>query len=82
MRPAFFVYINNLKMEKRHQELLRKRERTLEKLARVKERLGHPHLDFMSAHDLAEQEYKVCESYLTDIEKQIRELETRPGKKV
>jgi len=59
----------------RYQELLKKREKAREKLDRAKKALGHPHLDFMSAHDLAESDFKVWSAYLADIEKEIKELE-------
>lgn len=60
---------------KRYQELLRKRESARKKLDRAKKGLGHPHLDFMSAHDLAESDFKVYSAYLEDLDKEIEELE-------
>jgi len=60
---------------KRYKELLKKRESAREKLNSARMRLGHPHLDFMSAHDLAESEVGVYTTYLEDIEKEILELE-------
>jgi hypothetical protein len=59
----------------RYQELIKKRAWVLEKLDRARKNLGHPHLDFMSAHDLAESDFKVWTAYLDDIEKEIEELE-------
>jgi|GEM_PF-3243111 hypothetical protein len=60
---------------KRYKELLKKREIAREKLDSAKMRLGHPHLDFMSAHDLAESEFGVFSAHLEEIEKEISELE-------
>lgn len=64
-------------MEKRYQELLAKREWAREKLDRAKKSLGHPHLDFMSAHDLAEKDFQVWIAYLEDIEEQIKVLKEK-----
>jgi hypothetical protein len=57
------------------EELLKKKEKVERKLAEIKPRLGHAHLDFMSVHDLAETEFKVYSAYLADIQKQIIKLE-------
>jgi len=61
-------------------ELLKKREWMKEKLDSARKRLGHPHLDFMSAHDLAESDFKVYSALLEDIEEEIRELEKNLGR--
>lgn len=60
---------------KRYQELLKKRELARKKLDRAQKGLGHPHLDFMSAHDLAESDFKVYSAYVEDLNKEIEELE-------
>ena len=60
--------------KKRYQELLKKIEIARAKLDSARKRLGHPHLDFMSAHDLAESEFGVWSAHLRDIEKEISEL--------
>jgi len=60
---------------KRYKELLKKREIAREKLDSASKRLGHPHLDFMSSHDLAESEFGVFSAFLEEIEKEISELE-------
>lgn len=72
----------HLKMDKevRYQELLIRREKTRERLDRARHALGHPHLDFMSAHDLAESDFKVNEALLADINQEIDELEKELGK--
>ena len=61
--------------KKRYKDLLKKRVWVSQKLDSARKRLGHPHLDFMSAHDLAESDFKVYSAYLEDIEKEISELE-------
>jgi len=66
-------------MAKTLDELLKEKEKAEAKLADIKLRLGHPHGDFMSVHDLAETEFNVWSAHLEDIEKQI--LELRLGKK-
>lgn len=53
------------------EELLKKKEKAVRKLADIGPKLGHPHGDGQSAHDLAEVEFKVWTAYLEDIEKQI-----------
>jgi len=57
------------------EELLKKKEKIEDKLGEIKKRLGHPHGDFMSVHDLAETEFKVYGAILEDLEKEIRNLE-------
>jgi len=57
------------------EELLKKKKAVEEKLAKIKLRLGHPHADFMSVHDLAETEFGVYSAYLADIQRQIVKLE-------
>ena len=53
------------------EELLKRKKEIEAKIAAIKMRLGHPHLDDMSAHDLAETEFQVWSSCLDDIENQI-----------
>jgi hypothetical protein len=60
---------------KRYQELLKRKVWVEEKLDSAKKRLGHPHLDFMSAHDLAESDFNLWTAHLEEIEKEITELE-------
>jgi hypothetical protein len=60
--------------KKRYQELLKKREVTLKKLDSARKRLGHPHLDFMSSHELAESEFNLWNARLEEIEKELEEL--------
>lgn len=48
---AFLVLMAEL------EELLKKKEKVERKLAEIKLRFGHAHLDFMSVHDLAETEF-------------------------
>lgn len=63
------------------QKLLKKKEKALAKLADLKTKLGHPHLDFMSAHDLAESEYRFWEAYLAQVESDIKKLENEQRRK-
>lgn len=63
--------------QKRYKELLKKREFVKKKLEEAKKRLGHPHLDFMSAHDLAESEFNLYSAHLEEIEKEIQEIEKK-----
>lgn len=58
-------------------DLKKKREAARKRLEEAKKGLGHPHLDFMSAHDLAESDFKVYSAYLEDIESEIAELEKK-----
>jgi len=60
--------------KKRYQQLLKKREVALNKLDSAKKRLGHPHLDFMSAHELAESEFNLWTAHLKEIEDELAEL--------
>jgi prefoldin subunit 5 len=64
-------------LKQRYQKLLEKRARAQQKLDGLKKRLGHPHLDMMSDHDLAEQQFHVYQSYLEDLDQQIEELEAQ-----
>jgi len=57
------------------EELLKKKEKIEAKLAEIKLMLGHPHLDFMSAHEIAETEFKVYSAYLDGLNMQITKLE-------
>lgn len=66
-------------MAKTLEELLKEKEKTEAKLADIKLRLGHPHLDFMSVHDLAESEFHLWSAILEDIKEQIWKLETKKG---
>lgn len=63
-------------MPKTLEELLKEKSKAEAKIADLKTKLGHPHLDFMCVHDLAESEFNVWSAHLEDIEKQIRELKT------
>ena len=65
----------------RYQELLKKKKWAQGKLSRAKKALGHPHLDFMSAHDLAESDFNLWSAYLEDLEKEIESLGKKLGKK-
>lgn len=56
------------------EELLKKKQKLEAKLAEIMPRLGHPHLDFMSVHDLAETEFKVYRAILEDLEREIAKL--------
>ena len=60
--------------KKCYQELLKKREEALTKLDSARKRLGHPHLDFMSSHELAESEFGLWSARLEEIEKELAEL--------
>ena len=61
-------------MPKTLEELLKDKEKAEAKLADIKTRLGHPHLDFMSVHDLAESEFHLWSAILADIEQQLLRL--------
>jgi hypothetical protein len=60
--------------KKRYQQLLKKREVALNKLDSARKRLGHPHLDFMSSHELAESEFNLWTAHLKEIEDELAEL--------
>jgi hypothetical protein len=68
--------------EKRYKELLLERKKIKKMLNRTKKNLGHPHLDFMSVHDLAESQYKVYSAHLESVEEEIKKLEKRRGPEV
>lgn len=70
-----------MELKTRYQELLKKRRWAQAKLSRAKEALGHPHLDFMSAHDLAESDFKLWSAYLEDIERELESLKKKLSKK-
>jgi hypothetical protein len=61
----------------RYRQLLEKKEKARKKLDGFQKRLGHPHADMMSDHDLAEQQFKVYQAYLEDLDSQIAELEVQ-----
>lgn len=61
--------------KKRYEELLKKRAQVQKKLDKARKRLGHPHLDFMSAHDLAESEFNLWNAHLKEVEEEIKEIE-------
>ena len=63
--------------KKRYQELLKKREVALKKLDSARKRLGHPHLDFMSSHELAESEFNLWNAHLEEIDKELEELKVK-----
>ena len=65
--------------KKRYEELLKKKDFAQAKLDSVRKELGHPHLDFMSAHDLAESQFGVWTARLREIESEIAELEKELG---
>jgi len=60
--------------KKRYLELIKRREVALNKLDSARKRLGHPHLDFMSSHELAESEFNLWTAHLEEIEKELAEL--------
>jgi len=60
--------------QKRYQELVARREKIVARLDNARLNLGHPHLDFMSAHELAESDFKVYTAYLEEVDKEIEEL--------
>jgi hypothetical protein len=60
--------------EKRYKDLLRQKRKIEKLLDQAKRNLGHPHLDFMSVHDLAESQYKVYSSHLESIEEELDKL--------
>lgn len=62
------------------EEFLKKKAEYEAKIEGVKKRLGHPHLDEMSAHDLAESQLRVFEACLEDIEKEIYTLKIKNRK--
>lgn len=62
-------------MEEALEKLLKKKEKAEAKLADLKTKLGHPHLDFMSSHDLAESEFRFWEAYLQQVEGDIRKIQ-------
>ncbi len=64
-------------MSKTLEELLKEKEKAEAKLADLKTKLGHPHLDFMCVHDLAESEFNVWTAYLEDIEHQLLSLKIK-----
>lgn len=68
-------------MEEALRKLQEKRQKALDKLKDLKTKLGHPHLDFMSSHDLAESEYRFWEAYLGQVEDDIRGLQKEKKKK-
>ncbi len=62
-------------LKKRYKELLLQKNKIQKMLDRSKKNLGHPHLDFMSAHELAESQFHVYSAHLELIEEEIRKIE-------
>lgn len=60
--------------KKRYLKLLESRKVALNKLDSARKRLGHPHLDFMSSHELAESEFNLWTAHLEEIDKELEEL--------
>lgn len=63
-----------MKSNNRYQELLKKREKALEKLSRAKEALGAGSWHEDSVYELADSEARVYEALLTDIDEELKEL--------
>jgi len=64
-------------MDKKLEGLLKEKEKAENKLKQIKPRLGHPHGEMQSAHDLAEQEFRVWSSYLEEIGQEIAQLKLK-----
>lgn len=71
-----------MELRKRYDELLRKREKALERIKGAKEALGSGSWHEDANYDLADVDLRVYEEYLRDIEDELKDLSSKLGPKV